>query len=768
MHLTSDSRAALGRRIALAVQGSRSPPPKGNRGWVRAAGISVPALHHMAEPGRTATPHRPVGPGAARGPVLLGAIAVASVLSLAWVEPAHAYIGPGAGFAVLGSFLAVLAALLLGGVVLLTWPARHLLRARRRRRTHARSKTDRVVVLGLDGLDPGIAETMMAAGRLPYLARLREAGTYTRLATTCPAMSPVAWSSFMTGTGPGRHGIFDFLHRDPQSYLPYLSSARIRPSERMLRLGPLRFPLGGPELRSLRRSRPFWSVLGQHGIASTIIRVPITFPPEPFNGLLLSGMCVPDLRGTQGSFTFFTTAGRAGGQHTGGEVIQLRSGNGLLRGSLPGPASPGGSGSHAQAPFRLWPQGDGRAALAISGQRIVLRQGEYSDWVRVDFRLAPAMGASGICRFLLRQLSPEVELYVSPVNIDPERPALPVSHPRVYSVYLAKRLGSFATLGLAEDTWALNEGVLDDSAFLRQCELYRGEREAMLFNALENTRQGCVVCVFDTTDRVQHMFWRDRDASPGPRAEKASAFGGPIEAAYEQADDLVGRVMSRLGKRETLVVLSDHGFTAFRRGVNVNAWLRDNGYLALKPGAEGEAEWLKEVDWSRTRAYALGLGGIYLNLAGREANGIVPAGEADALKQELIQRLTGLRDEATGEAAIEIVFSTAAVNPGPYLDVAPDLLVGYAPGYRASWDAVQGKVAGPVVEDNTKRWSGDHCVDPRRVPGVLFCNQPLEASSASMIDIAPTVLALLGVEAPSYIEGRSLLSAGGRGGQDSA
>jgi predicted AlkP superfamily phosphohydrolase/phosphomutase len=378
------------------------------------------------------------------------------------------------------------------------------------------------------------------------------------------------------------------------------------------------------------------------------------------------------------------------------------------------------------------------------------------------------MGASGICRFLLRQLSPEVELYVSPVNIDPERPALPVSHPRVYSVYLAKRLGSFATLGLAEDTWALNEGVLDDSAFLRQCELYRGEREAMLFNALENTRQGCVVCVFDTTDRVQHMFWRDRDASPGPRAEKASAFGGPIEAAYEQADDLVGRVMSRLGKRETLVVLSDHGFTAFRRGVNVNAWFRDNGYLALKPGAEGEAEWLREVDWSRTRAYALGLGGIYLNLAGREAGGIVPAGEADALKQELIQRLTGLRDEATGEAAIEIVFSTAAVNPGPYLDVAPDLLVGYAPGYRASWDAVQGKVAGPVVEDNTKRWSGDHCVDPRRVPGVLFCNQPLEASSTSMIDIAPTVLALLGVEAPSYIEGRSLLSAGGRGGQDSA
>jgi len=688
-------------------------------------------------------------------------VAASALLSLCSAGPAHAYIGPGAGFAVLGSFLAMVAAAVLGGLVLVTWPVRFLLRARRRRRAYTRARADRVVVIGFDGVDPEIAEAMMGAGRLPHLAKLREAGAYARLGTSCPAMSPVAWSSFMTGAGPGRHGIHDFLHRDPRTYLPELSSARIRPPRRVTRLGPLRLPLGRPLLRMLRRSKPFWTVLGEHGVFSTVLRVPITFPPERCHGLLLSGMCVPDLRGTQGSFTLFTTAQEPRGEHLGGQRAALVGENGVFHGRLAGPALPGsGGGRQAEVHFRLVPEADGSVRLDIAGQRISLRPREYSDWVPVSFRLGPASGgrANGICRFYLKQIEPELELYVSPINIDPARPSLPVSHPVAFSIYLSKRLGRFATLGLAEDTWALNEGVLDDGAFLEQCRLFFEERERMLFNALANTRYGCVVCVFDTTDRVQHMFWRYRDrAHPAPMEREAAILQEAVERAYEQADAVIGKLMAQLGDRDVLIVLSDHGFKSFRRGVNLNAWLLREGYLHLKEGAAGEAEWLREVDWERTRAYALGLSGLYLNIRGREAKGAVAPAEAEALKRELMERLSGLRDGENGGVAIARVFDTRAVSPGPYADAGPDLVIGYAPGYRASWEAAQGKVSGPVIADNTRRWSGDHCLDPRQVPGVLFCNRRLDASGARIVDIAPTVLALFGIAAPGYMQGRSLL-----------
>jgi predicted AlkP superfamily phosphohydrolase/phosphomutase len=699
-----------------------------------------------------------LGPAPARGLALATALATGTLLliSAPW---AHAYIGPGAGFAVLGSFLVVLAAVALGGLVLITWPLRFLLRSRRRRKAYAKSQVDRVIVLGFDGMDPKIAEAMMAAGRLPNLAGLRERGSFTRLATSCPAMSPVAWSSFMTGTTPGRHAIFDFLHRDPRTYLPDLSSAEIRPPRRRLKLGRLTIPLGRPIIRLLRRSKPFWTVLGEHGVFSAVLRVPITFPPERFNGLLLSGMCVPDLRGSQGSFTFFTTAQEKQRDHIGGERLTLTRENGACHGNLPGPPLVSSdSGEAARTQFRLRPDGDSRARLEIGGERLDLHVGRYSDWVPVGFRLGPGMRANGMCRFYLRQLEPEVELYVSPINIDPERPALPVSHPPAYSIYLSKRLGRYATLGLAEDTWALNESVLDDASFLDQCALMFEERKRMLYNALQNTRAGCVVCVFDTTDRIQHMFWRYReDEHPAPVEEDPSLFAEAVERSYEQADEVVGEVMSQLGERDALFVMSDHGFKSFRRGVNLNVWLQQEGYLHLKAGASGEAEWLRHVDWERTRAYAIGLGGLYLNVRGREAHGIVAPEEAPQLRAELIEKLTGLADEANGAIAIRRALETAAVNPGPYAEMGPDLTIGYGVGYRASWGAAQGQVCGSVMEDNTRRWSGDHCLDPALVPGVLFANRGLRADNPSITDLAPTVLELFGVRAPGYMQGRSLL-----------
>jgi predicted AlkP superfamily phosphohydrolase/phosphomutase len=370
----------------------------------------------------------------------------------------------------------------------------------------------------------------------------------------------------------------------------------------------------------------------------------------------------------------------------------------------------------------------------------------------------PGVKVKGLTRLLVTEMNEHFSLYVAPINFDPDAPAMPISHPPYYATYLAKKIGRFATLGLAEDTWALNEGVIDDETFLQQTYDVDREREAMFFAALDRLKRGSLVCVFDATDRIQHMFWRDIDpAHPAGRGREAAPHHDAIRKLYIHNDALVGRIREKLGKDDVLMVISDHGFNSFRRGVNLNQWLLREGYLVLKPGADGRAEWLRDVDWSATRAYALGLTGLFLNLQGREAGGIVePGSEAAALKRELIAKLRGLRDEQQSAVAVNEAFDTAALYAGPYLENAPDFIIGYNAGYRTSWDCATGVVSGPVFEDNMKPWSGDHCIDPRLVPGVFFCNRKVETKEPSLIDIAPTALRLFGIEPPAYMDGRAL------------
>src|SRR3990172_4455409 len=693
-------------------------------------------------------------PAMRAGTLLLGALAAALLLP----APADAYVGPGAGFAFLGSFLTLLLGFLSAFFSLLTWPVRQLYRALRRRKAYGRARVQRVVILGFDGMDPELAARYMDQGRLPHLAHLRDTGTFRPLQTTFPPISPVAWSSFLTGVNPGKHKIYDFLARDCASYLPYLSSAQIRPAKRSLRTGRYLLPLGRPQTKLLRKGKPFWHFLGEAGFFSSIIRLPITFPPEKFSGVLLSGMCVPDLIGSQGTFSFHTTRPGAAPKQQGGREIPLEPQGRLFRSYVPGPDNPlrRDNPTELRVAFSLRPEpGQDLAHLQLPGQGFTLRKGEYSDWIELEFKAGLGIKVPGICRFYLKEVSPHLELYVTPVNIHPGKPALPISHPFAYSVYLAKLLGLYATLGLAEDTWALNEGVLTEEAFLQQCELLHEERERMFFDALEKTPRGLCVCVFDITDRVQHMFWRylDGDGSAAPRPD-AARWSGVIEQLYRRMDDLVGRLQARLENDALLLVLSDHGFKAFRRGVNLNSWLHQNGYLALRDGSAESGEWFKNVDWARTRAYALGLNGLYLNLRSRECAGVVnPGEEAAALKKELQDKLGVLRDPLNDRPVIREVFDSRVVYVGPYRDNAPDLIVGYQAGYRASWDSVQGRVTRAVLEDNTRAWSGDHCIDPRLVPGVLFSNRKLRCGQPSIVDVAPTVLGLFGLEPPPHMDG---------------
>jgi len=569
----------------------------------------------------------------------------------------------------------------------------------------------------------------------------------------------------MTGVNPGKHNIYDFLARDTSNYLPFLSSAEIKGPKRHIKIGKYCIPFGKTEIKAMRKGTPFWHWLGKAGIFSSVIRVPVTFPPEKFSGVLLSGMCVPDLKGSQGTFCLCTTRSSDDKFREGGVRVPVERRNGVCHSYVPGPDDPlaESAGKEMRVKFEIRPdEGAQRARFIVGSEKFTLKVGEYSDWTTVKFKAGLGFTAHGICRFYLKEVSPEVEVYVSPVNIDPGHPDLPISHPVTYSIYLAKLYGPYATLGLAEDTWALNEHVLDDDAFLAQCYSNHEDRERMLFDALEKTQQGLCTCVFDTTDRVQHMFWRYLDEDHPAARDVAQGDKRPqvIPELYQRMDRLIGRVMEQIDDKTLLLVISDHGFKSFARCMNLNAWLHQNGYLTLKDGKTESGDWFEDVDWSRTRAYTMGLNGLYLNIKGREKQGIVDPADAEVLKTEIQQKLNGLKDPDSGVVGITGVFITGNVYRGPYSENAPDLLVGYGAGYRASWDSVMGKVTSQIFEDNLKAWSGDHCIDPRLVPGVLFSSHKFVEDKPHIADVAPTILSLFGLPLPMHFDGKAWNLAG--------
>jgi predicted AlkP superfamily phosphohydrolase/phosphomutase len=692
-------------------------------------------------------------------------LALASVLLLL-PEPALAYIGPGAGFALLSSFLVVFTTILIALLSLLIWPFRMAWRFFRRK-SRAKPWVRRLIIVGFDGQDPKLTEKFMKKGLLPNFEKLAKMGAYRKLETSYPSISPVAWSCFATGTNPARHNIFDFLDRDRKTYLPLLSSTHIGSIDRSLKIGKYRIPLSKPELRLLRKSKPFWAILGENDVWATVLRVPITFPPDKFKGAQLSAMCVPDLLGTQGTFLFYTTRPAEKKFKEGGIRVELPRNGDRISTRLQGPENLFRDGNPPlEIPMTIdLDQGKKRARVTLDGETVELEERKLSDWIPLSFKAAPAIKVSGLCRMMVTEMGEHFSLYVTPLNLDPDKPAMPISHPSYYATYLSKKIGHFCTLGLAEDTWALNEGVIDDATFLKQTYDIDKERQDMFFAALDRLRQGALVTVFDATDRIQHMFWHYLEENH-PANNRNGGNGGAssphrkaIEEIYKHDDAFVGQVMSKMKKGDVLIVLSDHGFSSFQRGVNLNGWLLKEGFLKLKDGADGSAEWLKDVDWSRTKAYSLGLSGMYLNIEGREANGILkPGAEAQAVKKEIIARMRGLKDDGRGVVGIQDVFDTASLYEGPYLENAPDLIIGYANGYRISWDCATGMVSGPVFEDNVKAWSGDHCVDPRLVPGVLFCNYAVGSENPSLVDLAPSVLTMFGISPPKHMEGKPLFT----------
>ncbi|HEX7975739.1 MAG TPA: alkaline phosphatase family protein, partial [Anaerolineales bacterium] len=521
----------------------------------------------------------------------------------------------------------------------------------------------KAIVIGLDGFEPKIAEAMMAAGELPNLARLKQQGGYSRLKTTTSAQTPVAWSTFSTGTNPGGHGIFDFLSRDPKTYLPVLALSRYEQKNA--------FAL--PKVINQRRGTPFWDILTKAGLSSTVLRCPCTYPPDPVRGRLLSGVGVPDIRGGLGTSTFYTSADERRQEHSEKVVRVTVNGDGVVATSLIGLRNPKTGGDFtAEVTIHLRPE-DHKVVLRSGGPpaELEIREGEWSDWLKVKFKIGMLQSIRGTVRFYLRQIQPVFEFYASQVNFDPEAPLFPISFPPEYAKELEARQGTYATIGMAEDHDGLINGRIDEYAFLDQCALVMGERRAMMLSELERLQEGFFFCLFDTPDRLQHMMWRFREPEHPANANGFNAdLVRSIEEHYRACDQVVGEAYQYADDQTLFIVLSDHGMNSFRRGLNLNTWLYEQGFLALKPGfkpGEENGDFFHNVDWGRTQAYALGLGTVFLNMKGREEKGVVAPEEASAVKSAIVKSLTGLCDPEKGEVAVRSVVTREQVYSGPYL-----------------------------------------------------------------------------------------------------
>jgi predicted AlkP superfamily phosphohydrolase/phosphomutase len=613
----------------------------------------------------------------------------------------------------------------------------------------------KVIVIGLDGLEPSIVQTMLSRGELPNLARIRQSGTYHCLKTTYPAQTPVAWSSFATGANPGAHGIFDFISRDPQTYQPDIALSRFeRPKS----------AFAPPRVVNRRQGVPVWQVLTKAGIPSTVLRCPCTFPPENIGGTMLAGVGVPDLRGSQSKGTFYTQD-RAAKPQENEQLIFLDAGETLTTHVI-GPRNTRQSpATDTQAEIKVQVDKAYRKVRIQTGgtpAKIDVPEKGWSEWVRLKFKFSMLQSVTGIARFYVRQLEPHLEFYVSAVNFDPASPLFPISSPATYSKNLSEKIGLFSTLGMAEDHNGLNNGRLDEHAYLKQCELVLAEREKMMRFELDRFKEGFFFTLFDTPDRVQHMLWRFRDHNhPNFVPELAHDLGHSIEEHYERCDKLLDPILEATDENTLLIVLSDHGFGTFRRAFHTNTWLCENGLLTLKNGrkpSEDMGEGFTEVDWSKTYAYALGLGGIYLNRKGREAGGILEEGsETERVKTAIQDGLPTVIDEQAKSAAIRSVSRREDLYSGAYVENSPDLLVNFNPGFRVSWQTALGAFSHDLIEDNTRRWSGDHIVDPDSVPGILFVNSAIHQDRPNIIDLAPTILKHLDVPASESMEGHSLV-----------
>jgi predicted AlkP superfamily phosphohydrolase/phosphomutase len=636
------------------------------------------------------------------------------------------------------------------------------------------SARKRVIVIGIDGMDPRLSERMMNAGKLPNFDKLRKQGGYSVLGTSIPPQSPVAWANFINGAGPGSHGIFDFIHRHPEKQCaPFFAMAETISGEGYWEVGDHKLQLDfwpfnhqPPATILKRQGVPFWDYLDEAGIYSTFYDLPSNYPPSQSKHRYhrcLAGMGTPDLLGTYGTYQHFAEDGPyRPKEEGGGRRSRIVFDNETASVKLIGPHN-----TFLQKPrpttieFFVHRDKEAQAAvIEIQNHKLLLHEGQWSDWIELDFELStptliPNEHVSGICRFYLQEVNPTFRLYVSPINSNPSDSALQITEPKKFIREISNRLGLFYTTGFQEDHKALSNNVFTEAEYAAQADIVLEERLNLLNYALEDYDDGLLFFYFSSTDLQAHMFWWDSDEKhPTRSAKDAQEYFKRLQAVYQKLDSVVGDILRRYGDKATIIVMSDHGFANFKRQFNLNSWLRENGYIQ----PYDSTSIMSDVDWSYTEAYGLGINSLYLNLRGRERDGIVePGQEREAIIRELIEKLEAVRD-FNGRRVIRQVHRTDKAYSGAATDLAPDLIIGYRRDYRASWETCLGNMTEAILLDNDSAWSADHCADASEVPGVLFSNRPIAAENPELTDLAPSILVEFGLKVPPSMEGKNIFA----------
>ncbi len=616
----------------------------------------------------------------------------------------------------------------------------------------------RLIILGFDGVDPRRVDALITKGRLPHIEAMAQKGHRGALQTTNPPQSPVAWAAFATGKPAGEHGVFDFIGRYVRNYFPKIATTKIHHAEQV---GGVMLPATA---ENLRRGASFWDVIARAGHKTLVLSVPYAYPPPKDGARALSGLGAPDVRGTNSTFTLLSAdEKKVNVDPPAGGVLALleKGGFGIWNGTLSGPrikveGHKGRVTLAAPVIIRLSKTVEKALEIEISGQKISLGPKNRSAYIEVQFTAAGVKPVWGSTRITYRKGAPKPELFFEPTSLLPRAPYLPISEPPELALDLWRDHGPFKTVGWVHDTSALGGSFISEAEFLSDAQATMQRRADMTYAAMKKGSDVLFLSVFTAPDRIGHMFYRYIDKkhkAPTPGDKKRLA--NSLDEAYIWMDDIVGKVQGLLRPADTLLVMSDHGFGSYRRGFNINRWLLQKGYLVLKPGYKESTRLFEGVLWKKTRAYAMGTGSIYLNIQGREGEGIVQPAAAPALARKIARELKGLKDGKV--IAVKDVFIGDEIYKGPMRKDAPDLRVALALGYRASWATALGGVPQGLFNNNSKKWSGDHSSNhPADVPGFILVSRPIKKSQPRIEDIAATAYQYFSVDAPTGMVGKPL------------
>jgi predicted AlkP superfamily phosphohydrolase/phosphomutase len=586
----------------------------------------------------------------------------------------------------------------------------------------------------MDGLDFRLVKKLIEENKLPSFKKLSESGSFVPLEPSMPPESPVSWSSIATGKNPGEHNLFDFIARDTSTYFPQLSILEQNSPA-----------LPGREYKDVLKGIPFWQATSEAGKETSVVRWPITFPAQKTKGNMLSGLGVPEVNGMLNKYSFYTNDKNTKLSDSASKVYVLEEGKGTIQTQIEGPIKKGAfSSAPTSVPMEIVIAPDNKSvSLKVSEKNYEIAVGGWSDWITLEFKTGVLRNVTAIAKAHLEEITPNLKLYISSLQIDPRNPVFKISYPNEYSAELADKLGLFYTQGMPEDTQALNDGKISDSGFLEQSHQIMEEREKMLWLEMERFKSGVLAFVFDSTDRIQHMFWRNNVMD---KDYNVLTLAPEIEDYYIRMDLILRRVLEKLDPDTALIICSDHGFNSFNYQVDINRWLAENNFMKFRtePDQKNWGALFSSVDWSETSLYSLGFTSVYFNKSGRENKGVVSPEIEEKISKAFISQIEQLTN-SNGEKVIEKVYRKDELYEGQYLENAPDFVIGFRPGYRMSWQTAIGGAYKDIISPNTKKWSGDHLIDSKFVPGIFLSSFPVNNSELQVEDVAPIILNRAGV-----------------------